>query len=61
MQSWEGSKVPLLQREIDFCQSITECFKSFKFLNHRKFMEDKISGLRDEMLGEKKQNFTENF
>jgi len=57
--SFTGSKVPKLQQKIDFNESIISLCNSVSFLQHRLFIEQKITSLRQEIQYEKKRDFTE--
>jgi hypothetical protein len=57
MSSWTGSKVPMLQRHIDYYQSLIALFDTVDFLRHKQHVEQIITRLREEMEREKKRDF----
>ena len=55
--SWSGSQVSVLQARIDFFESLLPLLNTVRLLEHRRFIEHKIQGLREGVEGEKKENF----
>ena len=57
--SWSGSRVPSLQKEIDFYKSLIQHMNSIKLLQHKQKMEQNISYLKKDIEREKKNDFME--
>ena len=57
--SWSGSRVPILQQQLEFYGSIVSMCNSVRFLKQRQFIEQIILDLRQQILNEKKRDFTE--
>ncbi|MCR4761186.1 MAG: hypothetical protein K5705_13140 [Oscillospiraceae bacterium] len=47
--SWSGSEIPLIQKRIDFITRILPLLSGLKFLEHKKYIEDRISDLKQYM------------
>ncbi len=56
---WSGSRVSVLQARIDFFESLLPLLNTVRLLEHRRFIEYKIQGLREDVEREKKENFVE--
>lgn len=58
-RSWSGSRIPSLQKEIDFYKSLIKHMNSIKLLQHKQKMEQNISYLKQDIEREKKNDFME--
>lgn len=56
-RSWSGSAVPMLQRRIDYYQSLIPLFDTVDFLKHKQHVEQIIKRIREEIEHEKKRDF----
>lgn len=56
-ESWSGSRVPLLERKVDFYKELIVLCKGIDYLEHRGFLENRIQQLRDSIQSEKKRDF----
>lgn len=54
---WVGSAVPMLQRRIDYYQSLISLFDTVDFLRHKQHVEQSINRLREKIEREKKRDF----
>ena len=41
-QSWSGSEIPLINKRIEFIKALMEHLRGLQFLEHRKYLEDRI-------------------
>ena len=57
MRSWSGSAVPMLQRLIDYYQTLIPLFDTVDFLRHKQHVEQIINRLREEIEREQKRDF----
>jgi hypothetical protein len=57
--SWSGSATPIFQEKIKFYEKITQICNSVTLLEHRQFIEQKITYMRDQIQREEKKDFTE--
>ena len=57
MHAWSGSAVPMLQRRIDYFQSLIPLFDTVDFLRHKQHVEQSIKRIREEIEREKKRDF----
>lgn len=55
--SWSGSAVPMLQRRVDFFESLLPMLNTVALLRHKQRIEHKIQYLRDDIEREKKNDF----
>jgi hypothetical protein len=60
-KSYSGSRIPYLQKDIDFYTSLLEVVKGIKFLEHKQNIEKTISYLEDDIRREKKRNFMSDY
>nr|VFK08108.1 MAG: hypothetical protein BECKLPF1236A_GA0070988_100137 [Candidatus Kentron sp. LPFa]VFK23228.1 MAG: hypothetical protein BECKLPF1236C_GA0070990_1000416 [Candidatus Kentron sp. LPFa] len=58
-RSWIGSTVPLLQKDLDYWESLLPIMNTVDLLRHKQYVERYIQGLRAEMAREKKKDFIE--
>lgn len=54
---WTGSAVPMLQRRVDFFESLLPMLNTVSLLRHKQLVEQKIQYLRDDIEREKKKDF----
>jgi hypothetical protein len=54
---WTGSAVPMLQRRVDFFESLLPMLNTVSLLRHKQRVERKIQYLREDIEREKKQDF----
>jgi len=54
---WTGSAVPMLQRRVDFFESLLPMLSTVSLLRHKQLVEQKIQYLRDDIEREKKKDF----
>lgn len=54
---WTGSAVPMLQRRVDYFQTMIPLFDTVDFLKHKQHIEQIIKGIRAEIEREKKRDF----
>lgn len=59
--SWSGSRVPLLQKDIEFYEQIISLCNSVQFLKHKQLIEQRVKSIRLQIQHEKKRDFTEEF
>ncbi|MFI4912730.1 MAG: hypothetical protein ACIAQZ_13780 [Sedimentisphaeraceae bacterium JB056] len=59
ISTWSGSRVPILEQEIEFYQAVAALCASVVFLAHRQFIEDSICCLRKGIQDSKKRDFIE--
>lgn len=57
--SWSGSRVPLLQEQIDYWESMLLVMTSVDLLEHKQFIECQIQRLKNQIEREKKSDFIE--
>lgn len=57
---WTGSAVPMLQKRVDFLESLIPAMKTVELLNHKQRIEHMIQSLRDEIEREKRRDFIGN-
>ena len=55
--SWTGSAVPVLQKKVEYFQSLLELVNSATLLKHKQYLEQRIQGIRDWIEEEKKRDF----
>lgn len=55
--SYQGSKIPLLQRRVDFWESVLRLMNIVELLPHKQHVERKIHSLRSQIECEKKRDF----
>ena len=58
-RSWSGSRVPILERERNFLESLLPLFNSIQFLEHKSYLEQKIEGKLKAIEDEKKRYYLE--
>ncbi|KFN39775.1 MAG: hypothetical protein JU82_05895 [Sulfuricurvum sp. MLSB] len=58
-RSWSGSRIPSLQKEIDFYESLIKHMDNIHLLQHKQKMEQNISYLKSDIEREKKNDFME--
>jgi hypothetical protein len=56
--SWSGSAVPVLQKKIDYFESLAALFNTVDFLQHKLYIEQTIKEVREKIQREKKKDFT---
>lgn len=54
---WRDSAVPMLQRHVDYYQSLIPFFDTVDFLKHKQHVEQIIKRIREEIEHEKKRDF----
>ncbi|NRB41224.1 MAG: hypothetical protein HRU20_22585 [Pseudomonadales bacterium] len=59
LNSWSGSEVPHIQKKIDFYNELLAKFQTIYFLDHKVFIEERISKLQNRMALAKKRDFSE--
>jgi hypothetical protein len=52
-----GSATPIFQEKIKFYEKITQICNSVTLLEHRQFIEQKITYMRDQIQREEKKDF----
>lgn len=52
-----GTRVPALQREVDYYQTLITLFNAAAFLKHKQHIEKLIKGIREDIEREKKRDF----
>jgi len=57
--SWSGSRVPILEREKNFLESLLPLFNSIQFLEHKLYVEKKIEDKLKSIEYEKKRDYLE--
>jgi len=57
MQSWSGSRIPSLQKELDFYNIILNSMQGIKFLEHKQNIKNKKSYILQKIEQEKKRDF----
>lgn len=55
--SWSGSEVPVLQKRINYLESLLPILNTVDLLPHRQYLEHYIQGLRTKIEREKKHDF----
>ncbi|RDU81022.1 hypothetical protein CJF24_16355 [Aeromonas veronii] len=58
-RSWSGSRVPILDREKNFLESLLPLFNSIKFLKHKLYVEKQIENKEKLIEYEKKRDYLE--
>jgi len=58
-RSWSGSRVPILEREKNFLESLLPLFNSTKFLEHKSYVEKQIEDKSKSIEYEKKRDYLE--
>lgn len=58
-RSWSGSRVPILDREKNFLESLLPLFNSIKFLKHKSYVEKQIENKEKSIEYEKKRDYLE--
>ena len=56
---WSGSRVPILEREMNFLESLLPLFSSIKFLEHKSYVEIQIEDKLKSIEYEKKRDYLE--
>lgn len=56
-QSWSGSRIPSLQKEVDFYKTIFDFMNGIEFLEHKASIKEHISRIEREIKGEMKRDF----
>jgi hypothetical protein len=56
-ESWSGSRVPVLQRRVDYLESLLPLLHSVELLGHKQHVEHMIQWLRDDIEREKRRDF----
>ncbi|MBO6792824.1 MAG: ATP-binding protein [Balneolaceae bacterium] len=59
--SWSGSAVPMYQGRIDFLKEIKDLMEGLDFIEHRNYLDDRISGLRKWIKNEQKRDFLRDY
>jgi hypothetical protein len=59
ISGWSGSAVPMLQKKIDYYESLLSVCDTVDLLKHKQYLEQRISNLHKEIEREKKRDFTE--
>jgi hypothetical protein len=59
MWSWSGSEVPLLQKRVEFYESLVPLLATIDVLEHREHVEGMVRHLRERMAAERRQDFLE--
>lgn len=57
--SWSGSRIPSLQKEVDFYKSLIKHMDNIHLLQHKQRMEQNIGYLKNDIEREKKNDFME--
>ncbi|MBS1788312.1 MAG: hypothetical protein JST85_11345 [Acidobacteria bacterium] len=55
--SCTGSAVPVLQKKLEYFESLLTLFNSAEFLRHKQYLEQRIQGVQDWIEEEKKRDF----
>lgn len=55
--NWTGSRVPVIQRQIAYLESLLPLLNTVRFLPHKQYVEQRISRLRADIEWEKKRDF----
>lgn len=58
-RSWSGSRVPILEREKNFLESLLPLFNSIQFLEHKSYVEKQIEDKLKSIEYEKKRDYLE--
>lgn len=58
-RSWSGSRIPILERERNFLESLLPLFNSIKFLEHKSYVEIQIEDKLKYIEHEKKRDYLE--
>ena len=61
LKSWSGSRVPYLQKDKDFYNSLLQYMYGIKFLEHRHEIEKQILYIEDDIKNEKKKDFMDDY
>jgi len=56
-QGWSGSRVPILQKELDFYKSILKLMNGMEFLEHKVYIKERIGFVDKEIKREMKRDF----
>jgi len=59
IHSWSGSRIPTLQKEVDYYESLLKHMKSLKLIKHKQKIEQHIHYLKNDIEHEKKNDFME--
>lgn len=59
IHSWSGSRIPTLQKEVDYYESLLKHMKSLKLIKHKQKIEQHIHYLKNDIGREKKNDFME--
>jgi len=59
IHSWSGSRIPSLQKEINYYESLSKHMNSIKLLPHKRKVEQHINYLKNDIEREKKNDFME--
>ncbi|MGA1940282.1 hypothetical protein [Arcobacter sp. YIC-310] len=61
VKSWSGSRVPYLQKEKDYYNSLLQYLNGIKFLEHKQFIENEIKYIEKDIKREKKSDFMDDY
>ena len=56
-QGWSGSKIPVLQKCMEYFEALLPLLNTVNLLQHKQYVEQRIQGLRSEIEQEKKRDF----
>lgn len=59
IHSWSGSRIPTLQKEVDYYESLLKHTTSLKLIKHKQKIEQHIHYLKNDIEREKKNDFME--
>lgn len=59
IHSWSGSRIPTLQKEVDYYESLLKHMSSLKLIKHKQKIEQHIHYLKNDIEREKKNDFME--
>ena len=57
MRSWDGSRIPSLQKEIDFFTSLLSLMTTAPLLRHKQKLQQSIDFLKQDIQRERKSDF----
>jgi hypothetical protein len=61
LKSWSGSRVPYLQKDKDFYNSLLQNMNGIRFLEHRQKIEKQILYIEDDIKNAKKNDFMDDY
>lgn len=61
VKSWSGSRVPYLQKDKDFYNSLFQNLNGIKFLQHKQYIEEKILYIEKDIKNQKKIDFMDDY